>query len=54
MNKHLNNWLDKAEGKPEETTNYAFERELKRQGFQPSKHIDGKTGEQFIGWSIKK
>ena len=32
MDKHLNNWLDKVEGKPENTTNNAIKKEIKRQG----------------------
>jgi len=33
MNKHLNNWLDKVEGKPPETSNNAIKKERKRQGY---------------------
>jgi len=54
MNKHLNNWLDKVEGLPENTTNNSFERELKRQGYKPKQYKDDKTGEPFIGWSIEE
>jgi hypothetical protein len=32
MNKHLNNWLDKQEGLPKETTNNNIIREMARQG----------------------
>ena len=32
MNKHLNNFLDKAEGLPPETSNKGIEKEMKRQG----------------------
>jgi vacuolar-type H+-ATPase subunit D/Vma8 len=39
-----------CEDKPENTTNNAFEKELKRQGFSPKEYIDDKTGEPFIGW----
>ena len=31
MDKNLNNWLDKVEGKPENTTNRAIEKEIARQ-----------------------
>ena len=34
MNKHLNNWLDKVEGKKVGTTNENIEKEIKRQGYQ--------------------
>jgi hypothetical protein len=34
MNKHLNNWLDKIEGKPKETTNKAIKKEKRRQGYK--------------------
>ena len=34
MDKHLNNWLDKVEGKPENTTNNAIKKEIKRQGIK--------------------
>lgn len=37
MNKHLNNWLDKAEGKKENATNKSIEKELKRQGYKPNR-----------------
>jgi len=33
MNKHLNNWMDKVEGKKPETTNNAIKKERKRQGY---------------------
>ena len=65
MNKHLNNFLDKAEGLPENYSNNNiareieslrekqpdFYRELVKQDFAPQEHIDDKTGEPFIGWS---
>jgi len=31
MNKHLNNWLDKVEGKKPNTTNNNIKKEIKRQ-----------------------
>lgn len=33
MNKHLNNWFDKVEDKPENTSNNAIAKERKRQGY---------------------
>ena len=33
MNKHLNNWLDKMDGLPENTSNNAINKELKNQGY---------------------
>jgi hypothetical protein len=33
MNKHLNNWMDEAEGLPINTTNLNITKELKRQGY---------------------
>lgn len=45
MNKHLNNWLDKQEGLPQETTNRNIIREMARQGGLASakKRLGGKT-----------
>lgn len=45
MNKHLNNWLDKQEGLPKETTNKKIIREMARQGVLASvnKRLGGKT-----------
>lgn len=45
MNKHLNNWLDKQEGLPQETTNKNIIREMARQGVLASanKRLGGKT-----------
>lgn len=65
MNKHLNNWLDEAEGLAPETTNNNIQKEidslsrkqprfyaeLVKQGFVPQEHTDDKTGKKFIGWS---
>ena len=53
MNKHLNNWLDKVEGKPLNTTNNAITKELVRQGYKPEKLICNKETE-FIGYSKTK
>lgn len=36
MNKELNNWLDKVEGLPENTTNNNIKREMKIQGYNCS------------------
>lgn len=33
MNKHLNNWFDKVEGLPENTTNNNIIKEMKRQRY---------------------
>lgn len=68
MNKHLNNWLDKMDGLPENTSNNNIQKEIDRcktqspsfydqlikDGFEPNEHVDDKTGEPFIGWSVKK
>lgn len=45
MNKHLNNWLDKQDGLPENTSNNNIIREMARQGGKASvkKRFKGKT-----------
>lgn len=51
MNKHLNNWLDKQEGLPQETTNKNIIREMSRQGVLASvnKRLDNKTQSKKCG-----
>ncbi len=45
MNKHLNNWLDKQDGLPKNTSNNNIIREMARQGGIASakKRLGGKT-----------
>lgn len=53
MNKHLNDWMDKAEGLPEGTSNKGIVGELKRQGYTPKRMIDN-NGKEFVGWEKDK
>lgn len=39
MNKYLNNWLDKVEGKPEGSSNKGIEKERVRQGYDKKKSM---------------
>ena len=45
MNKHLNNFLDKAEGLPKETTNKNIEKELA---------VRNRKSAQLMSWVIQK
>lgn len=46
MNKHLNNWLDKAEGKAEGSSNKGIEKERVRQGYDKKKSMAKKIGKK--------
>ncbi len=49
MNKHLNNWLDKQDGLPKNTSNNSIIKEMARQGGIASvkKRFKGKTKEEI-------
>jgi len=40
MNKHLNNWLDKMDGLPENTSNNNITKEMKRQGYLTKEEME--------------
>lgn len=42
MDKHLNNWLDKVEGRESNSSNKAIDKERKRQGYDKKKAMASK------------